>query len=208
MPAAAINSERWARPIDLVMCDGMDSLSERAEAWAKDLPAASLPETSGYSASHQACMAHLLGATIDAWRGGAKESIARLLRQARAERLDGASNSNTSVQVLEQHGIKIYRDKRYGADAPWRIAISHTHPQLAKVFAGTDWKGLPGAPGAWAQMLGRMPGAIKQLDSGKPMRLRFDGHPDYCTALPWDSVLPPAKDEEGEDEMVSERDRE
>jgi hypothetical protein len=89
---------------------------------------------------------------------------------------------------------------------PWRIAISHTHPGLARIFAGTDWGGLPGAPGAWAQMLGRMPGAIKQIESGKPLRLRFDGHPEYCTALPWDSVLPPAKDDEGEDEMVSERD--
>lgn len=193
---------------DLIMFDGADPGSDRAKDWATALPAASLPETSGYSASHQACLAHLLGATIDAWRGGAKESVARLLRNARSERDDSGSNSCDSVQVLEQIGIKVYRDKRYGVDMPWRVAISHTHPGLARIFHGTDWGGLPGAPGAWAQMMGRMPGAIKQIDSGKPLRLRFDGHPDYCTALPWDSVLPPAKEEEGEDEMVAERDRE
>jgi hypothetical protein len=104
--------------------------------------------------------------------------------------------------VLQQIGIKIYRDKRYGDALPWRIAISHTHPGLARIFHGTDWGGLPGAPGAWAQMLGRIKGAIKQTESGKPLKLRFDGHPEYCTALPWESVLPPPKDDEGEAEMV------
>lgn len=192
---------------DLIMHEGIEAVADRATAWADKLPANKLAETSGYSASHEACLAHLLGATIDAWRGGAKESVARLLRNARGEREELGANSRDSVQVLEQIGIKVYRDKRYGQVELWRVAISHTHPGLARIFASTDWKGIPGAPGAWAQAIGRLPGAIKQIDSGKPLRLRFDGHPDYCTALPWDSVLPPAKDEEGEDEMVSERDR-
>lgn len=189
---------------DLIMVDGMAEIAARADLWAKALPAASLPETSGYSASHQACLAHLLGATIDAWRGGNKESVSRLIRAARRERDDLASNAQDSVQVLEQVGIKVFRDRQTLA---WRIAISHTHPGLAKIFNGTDWGGLPGAPGAWAQMMGRIPGALKQIKSGKPLRLRFDGRPDYCTALPWESVLPPIEEDEGEAELVDRRDQ-
>ncbi len=193
---------------DLLMFDGLDGLADRVKGWAAQLPAASLAETSGYSASHQACIAHLLGAQIDSWRGGSKESIARLLRNAREERESMGSNSRDSVQVLEQNGVKIFRDKRDPEGKAWWIAISHTNPGLARIFHGTDWSGLPGAPGAWAQMLGRMQGAVKHTENKTPLRMRFDGHPDYCTALPWETVLPPAADSDGEKEFVSDKDRE
>lgn len=192
---------------DMLMVDGLDDVAARATSWADKLPAASLPETSGYSSSHQACIAHLLGAQLDAWRGGAKESVARLLRRAREERAVAGDNARESVQVLEQIGIKIFRDKRDEEGRAWWIAISHTNPGLARIFNGTDWSGLPGAPGAWAQMVGRMPGAVRQTDSKTPLRLRFDGHPDYCTALPWESVLPPAQTGDGESEFVNDKDR-
>ena len=61
-------------------------LVDRAKAWAEKLPAASQPETSGYSASHEACLAHLLGSQLEgSWRGGVKESVAKLLRRAREQ---------------------------------------------------------------------------------------------------------------------------
>ena len=192
---------------DLLMFDGMEELEARAKAWADELPAAKLSETTGYAASHEACLAHLLGATLDAWRGGAKESVARLLRSARNERRDQLVNEKNAVQVLEQIGIKVYRDKRVLDTEAWFVAISHTHPGLARIFHNTDWGGLPGAPGAWAQMMGRMIGAVKETPSGGPLRLRFDGHPDYCTALPWESVLPASEDGDGENEVVSLKDR-
>jgi hypothetical protein len=186
----------------------LNELAARATEWADELPAASLPETSGYSSSHQACLAHLLGAQLDAFRGGNKVSVSKLLRLARDERQNlQQSNSQDSVQVLEQQGIKIYRDKRDPEGKAWWVAISHTHPGLARIFNGTDWGGLPGAPGAWAQMMGRMPGAVAKTENKSPLRLRFDGHPDYCTALPWETVLPPAVNGDGESEMVSEKDQ-
>ena len=192
---------------DLLMFDGDAELASRASVWAAQLPAASLAETSGYSASHEACLAHLLGATLESWRGGSKESVARLLRNARQEREESLGNDRASVQVLEQVGIKVYRDKRDTDGRAWWIAISHTNPGLARIFHGTDWGGLPGAPGAWAQMMGRLNGAVSKIASNKPLRLRFDGHPDYCTALPWETVLPPAEKGDGEHEFVAERDR-
>lgn len=196
---------------DLLMFEGEAELAARAEDWAKDLPAASLAETSGYSSTHQACLAHLLRSQIDAWRGGAKESVAQLLRRARREREmpDGlGGNSKDSVQALEQIGIKVYRDARDPDGKAWWIAISHTNTQLAKIYHNTDWSGLPGAPGAWAQMWARIAGAMTKTASKTPLRLRFDGHPDYCTALPWESVLPAASAGDEENQIVSERDRE
>ena len=193
---------------DCLMYEDFDI--ERAAAWAKLLPASSLPETSGYASSHQSCLVHLLGAVIDVWKGGAKESVARLLRQARRERDEGASNEKSSVSVLEQIGIKVFRDGRYGPEGKlWNVAVSNMHPGLARIFRDTDWSGLPGAPGAWAQMMARLDGAVtKSGEDGAPLRLRFDGNRNYCVMLPWDTVFPPTAKEDDDEELVHMKDRE
>lgn len=188
---------------DLACFDGFEPA--RAEKWAKRLPARNLPETSGYAASHEACLKHLLGAPIDAWRGGIKESVASLLRQAREEMRDGKSNDKSVTGALEQIGLKLFRD---AVDEKfWWLAVSHSSPGLARIFHGTDWSGLAGAPGAWAQMMGRLLGAMTTNGSGNPLKLRFDGSPEYCTALPWHTVFPPASDQDDDHAVVFFKDR-
>jgi hypothetical protein len=193
---------------DCLMFEGFEA--DRAAAWAARLPAASLPETSGYSSSHQACLAHLLGATVEMWRGGSRESVARLLRGARSERGTTAiSNDMPSVAALEQIGVKLFRDAR-NTDPQvkvWQVAISNNHPGLGRIFRETDWSGLPGAPGAWAQMMARLHGAVTRSGKGEPLRLRFDGTLNYCCLLPWDTVFPPAADNDDDGELVDARDR-
>lgn len=97
----------------------------------------------------------------------------------------------------------VVRDTGYAGDASapqWWIAISHTHPGLARIFRDTDWSGLHGAPGAWAQMLGRFEGANGRNARGNPLKLRFDAGPQYCTMLRWETAFPPesADDDDAE----------
>lgn len=191
---------------DCMMFKGFDA--DRARQWSALLPAATLPETSGYASSHQSCLVHLLGATIDVWKGGARESVARLLRQARIERGDKGINDKPSVSALEQIGVKIFRHKDDPDGRAWLIAISNTHPGLARIYRETDWSGIAGAPGAWAQMTARLDGAITTNSEGGPLRLRFDGNLNYCVAMPWETVFAPQTESNDDADLVNERDRE
>lgn len=192
---------------DLLMFDGEPGVEARAADWAKGLPAATTPETSGYKAVHEQCLDYLLRQPVDAWRGGVKESVGSLLRKGRGERIAGTSNSNDYSAMLEQLGIKIFRDKRDETQKAWWVAISNSNAGLALMFRGTPWHGIAGGPGAWAQMVARLDGAVTKSQSGGPLRLRFDGRADYCTAIPWETVFKAISDDEDEVELVNDKDR-
>ncbi len=73
-------------------------------------------------------------ALVDAWRGGSKESIARLIRVAREEKESGQSNSDGSGQVLEQLGIKVFRTPALGVGTyadPMEVGFASMPPPLA-----------------------------------------------------------------------------
>lgn len=189
---------------DCLRFEGFDQ--ERALAWAKDLPAAAMAETTGYQATHEQCLKFLLGQSVEVWKGGARDTVASLLRQARADKEGGLSNTENSVKVLKGIGLKLYRDMRNRS--AWWIAISNSHQALARFYRDTDWSGLPGAPGAWAQMMARIDGAMTKNDKGNPLRLRFEGLAgDYCVALPWEKVFPAMKKDEDDVSLVYEKDR-
>jgi hypothetical protein len=184
---------------DLAMYDGFEGA--RALAWALELPAAGLEETSGYSSSHESCLQHLMGSQIDAWKGGAKESIARLIHQAREEIIN-KSNDRATVKLLESYGIKVGRNEL--DPTLWIIAISNNHTAIRKIYQETDWKGIPGAPGAWSQMMARIPGAQTTGKGGGRLRLHMAKQLNYCAALPWEVVFPAATKDDDDDIMHAE----
>jgi hypothetical protein len=172
---------------DLALHDGFDE--ERAKDWAAELPAGQLAETSGYARNHEACLMHLLGAPVEVYKGGAKETVAQLLAGAREDLMDGRINSSTHQSALEGIGIKLIKDKRDRDNKVWWIAIANSHNQLLRMFRDTDWSGLPGAPGAWSQMMERVPGALARNDKGVRLKLRFQRVPTYCVLIPWEAAF-------------------
>lgn len=198
---------------DLVMFDDDDTQCgyvERAREWAAMLPADSMPETSGYVSTHEACLKYLLGAAVDFRRDGGRTTIGQLMIDARKE-LEESLNDPAAARQLEQNGIKIFRDKRDMSRQVWWIAISHINPGLARIYRDSDWQGIAGAPGAWAQMLQRLRspfgGIMTKTRAGAPLRLRFIGQPEYCTAISWETAFPPRGRDDEDDYLVAERDR-
>lgn len=186
---------------DIAMHDGFDA--GRALEFATQLPAQGLAETSGYKSSHEACLSHLLGTQVDAWKGGAKESVSRLLQGARLEIKENVNDLQT-CKLLQSMGIKVMRDKTVTEFERWLIVICNNHPGVARIYRDTDWRGIAGAPGAWAQMMARLDGAITKGGGGGPLKLRFSGIPEYCVALPWDNVFPPSAKDDDEAEFGGE----
>lgn len=171
---------------DLAMHDTF--VVQRADDWAAELPAAQLAETSGYAKNHEACLMHLLGAPVEVYRGGAKETVAQLLQTAREDIHSSTANASSADDALQGIGIKVYRDPRDAA--AWWVVVANSHSALLRMFRDTDWSGLPGAPGAWSQMMERIAGAVTKNPAGNRLRLKFQKVPLYCVALPWEAVFP------------------
>jgi hypothetical protein len=182
---------------DIAMFDGFEEA--RAKDWAEELPASQLAETSGYSKSHEACLLHLLGAPVEVYKGGAKETVAQLLATARDD-MRGAvsSNSSTAHEALQGIGIKLMKDPRDDAGQAVWVCVANSHAALLRIFRETDWSGLPGAPGAWSQMMQRLGGAMTKNARGNPLRLKFQRVPLYCTAVPWETVFSAEADDDAQ----------
>lgn len=198
---------------DLLMHDSFEESA--AAAWAAMLPADTLAETSGYLAEEQACLMHLAAAMPPLFRDGAKETVSKWLRTSRKEREDGgrAGDNTDANRLLAKLGLKLYRDGRgetgaNGAEKPgpyadmWWVAVSNTHEELAKIFAGTQWGGLAGAPGTWSQ-------ALRRINDSHETRLRIDQQRHYCVSVPWEAFFPPqdAIADRDESHLVDVRDR-
>lgn len=195
---------------DCVMYGELDDAN--VNAWAQRLPAANLAETTGYVSNQEACKKHLLSAMLEYHRGGSRESVSRLLRDSRRNKMNGQANEDAADQVLQQHGIRLFRhtgSEHEGIRAAWVVAVSRTHSAIARIFRDTDWHGVPGAPGPWSQALDRLPGVLPGANGQQP-RLRIDGDRHYVTLVPWETLFPPIDEKRGdvdEHELVHLRDR-
>jgi hypothetical protein len=171
---------------DLALHDAFDE--ERARDFGAELPAGQLAETSGYARNHEACLMHLLGAPVEVYKGGAKETVAQLLARARDD-MQSASTARLRMSALQAIGIKLMQGQARRRRQVWWIGIANSHPALMRIFRDTDWSGLPGAPGAWSQMMERVAGASTKNDEGKRLRLRFQRVPTYCVLIPWEAAF-------------------
>lgn len=200
---------------DLMMWDGFDPA--RAEEWGQAIPPSVVGEADQKSEERQ-CLDHLLEYLPDHFRGGARESVAYWLIEARRELLEGAGGKDAR-ETLARLGLRVYRDassyqagaskrfegaRDYEDQYAWFVDVSHTSLELRKVYQGTQWKGEAGAAGTWAQALQRLEGAIT-AKRGDKRRRRIGGVLHHVTTLPWDTVFPPF--EAGEEDDIAPPDR-
>lgn len=183
---------------DCAMHSGWDS--KRAAAWGKDLAASTLAEARARRSTEFACLHFLLNATLDVHRGGRRQTVSRWLHDCQAIKKGKLDNDNSADTVLQESGIKLYRDKRDEDEKAWWIAVSNTHPEIARIFADTRWQGEAGGTGTWAQALRRIQGSMV----GK---LRLSKLHHHVTMIPWDVAFPPAQKDDDDEALVALKDR-
>jgi hypothetical protein len=128
------------------------------------IAAATAQERAEQMENWRRCLEHLLGSTIDAWKGGEKPTVGGVLQRFE----DGATPEATwdtplsearqklaaaglGLVILDPETMQVSKEAK-GRPA---LAIPHSSPQLAKLFAGTIW-----AAGVWTGALKQAPGNI------------------------------------------------
>lgn len=130
--------------------------------WSKALAAEAIPEVADALPNWLSCVLHILTSRVPAWRSGMRATVGQLLADLDAGFNAGGLDFAAAQRELGQAGIGLIakNDPKFKFGG-WGLAIPHTSPLLAELFAGTVWQGLPGA-GGWTEALsgGRAAGAI------------------------------------------------
>lgn len=124
------------------------------------------------------CLQHLLTSTADVLLNGRRPTFESLIASVLRNQDDEAR------RTLIDHGVKLGRFPARAEGIPESLIIAHTHPALAKVYAGTLWAG-----SRWCDDLKHLPGARVPPN---PVALRF-GVKVRVVILPLDCL--PAFDE-------------
>lgn len=131
----------------------------RVSAWAEKLRASELIEVDDNEADEQRLVAHLMTATVDPFRSGARKSLGEwIARAASDDPPEDPSQPQPAIEanrVLGTYGLKVIR-----LEAGTILAIANYHAGLTHIFAGTHWAGRSGAQGVWVQAARRLQGAI------------------------------------------------
>ncbi|HEX5319063.1 MAG TPA: hypothetical protein VFW46_07895, partial [Stellaceae bacterium] len=168
---------------ELMLHDHAEIPSDELELWCERLP----PEREA-SKDHQNCVAHLLTAPIDPYRGGGRRTVAQWLDDAM---LAPTPNSPSPVaeanKVLETYGLSVEVIELVSAAGDRTrssgLYVANTHRGLAQLFEGSHWAGQSGTTSPWVQALRRVPGAEKVQFR------RFAGYGARATRLPLDYLL-------------------
>jgi hypothetical protein len=167
---------------DILLHDRNEATSDELDLWCERLP----PERDS-AKDHQNCIAHLLTAAIDPFRGGGRRTIAQWIGDA----LDAGDVKQPADanKTLETYGLSVAIDpvttllgQKPAAPARW-LYVASTHRGLAQLFEGSHWAGQSGTTSPWVQALRRVPGAEKVEFR------RFAGYGARCTRLPLDYLL-------------------
>lgn len=152
------------------------------EIWA-GLEPETMAEYADRTPNWLACARHLLSSRPRDWKvgGGAKASIgaqifAYLDKHWRARGSEQVELAETN-EILALGGVKLqYRDHNWG----WELCVPNSHPQLTKIYEGSDWPGKPNAPGGWAGALkAGDPGVVRRVEE----RFTLDGQQHRGCAL-------------------------
>lgn len=135
---------------DIALSDKTPDL-EWCRTWAKDLDAATLSETAEAASNAESCLAHLLSAVPDVWKGGSRMMVSQIL-----ENIEKDPEGGVHKQVLETYGLAVVRPK---GEVASQLFIANSHRGTRQLFEGSDWEGRVGQLGAWADALRRLPGA-------------------------------------------------
>lgn len=173
---------------DLIIGESFDAdqirvpMGEDLTIWRERLKIEDMAEYEDAVENWRLCLSHLLTAAVDAWRGGMKLTIGRVIQDF-YDKVEGTTYNDTRDR-LEQAGVTILKPDELGG-CYW-LAIPNQNPMLHKLFQGTKWGGEPGA-GVWAAALRQGPrGTLWETKQA-----RVSGDKGRCTCISLDALYGP-----------------
>lgn len=144
--------------------------------WIKLLSPKKLNELWAMQSAWRKCLDHLLGAQPEALRHASYKSIGQIIAAWRDKRLTKDSGDLTVSEdercktLLKLCGLTMVQPREGGGEGykSGRLFVPFSHPQLIKIYAGTNWAGA----GVWAGALRQIPSAlwrsgVAEIDVGK-----------------------------------------
>lgn len=161
---------------------------EILEGWEEKLRAIATNESDGTADDSRACLAHLTTSALENPNDRKRATVGWWILRAYGHKDVYAKDEEASAgaikiagMVLETIGVKLRRDN----DVTY-VAVANMHAGLARIFAGTQWGGRPGADGVWKQSLQRLCETREQIN--KPVY--FAGYTSRATLVPIELCLP------------------
>lgn len=149
-----------------------------ARGLAMKLAGAHLADKTSRAMAELSVLSPLLAWRTEGGRPGEKTTLAECIEKlleaqtpAQAPLMAGEvaeidDAAKQAKRILVQHGVRL--EERDGTDY---IAVANAHPELSRIYNGTDWATPRGAEqSVWMQALSRIPGA---KTSGKPLWFGF-----------------------------------
>lgn len=164
----------------------------------------------------RSCLEHLLGSTIEAWKGGEKPTIGAILAELEAGKIPADTphtvQGDYAGRALAAAGLGLVPRSRLahprrppparGAPGPrpekpdreeWLLAVPNSSPLVLRLFAGTVWSG-----GVWTHALKQAPAEIVRRD-WKPGVVKINRVAARCVLVDlqaYDRATEPEKDED------------
>lgn len=171
---------------DLIVGEEFDAdeiklpMGEDLSYWREAMRAEAMAEYEDAVANWRLCLSHLLTAPVEAWRGGARLTVGRVLEAFFfGKDTDGEDAQLTFAQAraqLELAGLGLMKPDQ--ANGGHWLAVPNQNPMLQRLFAGTKWQGEPGS-GVWSPALRQGPrGTLWDVRS-----LRINGDKAKCTVI-------------------------
>jgi hypothetical protein len=154
--------------------------------------AATAPDRAEQLDNWHRCVIRLLQSTIDAWRDGQRPTVGGVMDQLARQPMATDVDLEDARKRLELVNLSV-RGKGDGPSGqpsagPF-LAVPHTGPQLAKLFAGTEWEG------QWSLALKQgVKSGVVINDRGKG-QVKINGANLRCLLIDWQALK---KYEEGQ----------
>lgn len=157
-------------------------MGEDLTIWREHLKVTEMAEFEDDKRNWRACLSRLLTTPVDAWRGGMKLTIGRVVEDFH-NRVDGVTLKDVR-EKLEQGGVALIKPDDQGG-THW-LVVPHFNPALQKLFQGTVWAG-DGQSGGWSQ-------ALRQGPEGTlwtARQARVSGDKGRCVCISLDALYGP-----------------
>lgn len=148
--------------------------------WRELLKPSTMHEYEDQTENWRACLSHLLGTRVEAWRSGKRQTVGELLLAWHNR--DETDSSHVNGE-LAQAGLRIV-SKADGSRQRWWLAVHNQGPLVRQLFEGSKWAGELGA-GVWAA-------ALRQGPRGKVWELghvRVNGVAQKATLVSLDGLF-------------------
>lgn len=149
-------------------------MGEDLTEWRDRLRATELAENEDAVENWRLCLSHLLGAPVEAWRGGGRITVGATLASFHAG--EEGYDYKSVRDRLAQAGLTVLKPASR-EDTHW-LAVPNQNPLLHRLFQGAKWAGEPGA-GVWGPALRQGPRGTL-WDTGSA---RINGDKAKCTLL-------------------------